>query len=271
MTSRVVVFTGTTLAHAEVQAELHATCLPPAAQGDVYRVARWQRPRVIGIVDGYFESVPSIWHKEVLWAMSHGVHVFGSASLGALRAAELADFGMEGVGAIFQAYREGEVQDDDEVAVAHAGAELAYRATSEAMVNIRATLAAAEAQGVLAPSAHSVLERSAKDLFYRDRLYPLIVQRARGNGLCTADMDRFAAWLPLGRVDQKRADALLMLRHIRSRMECGLPPKQVTFRLQRTAFWNRFVRSVQAANAVSQSDVRLFEQALRRVAPAQEA
>ena len=44
------------------------------------------RPRAIGIIDGYFQQVPSVWHKEILWAMAQGVHVFGSASMGALRA-----------------------------------------------------------------------------------------------------------------------------------------------------------------------------------------
>ena len=72
--------------------------LPPVSQGDVYRVAL-ERPRAIGIIDGYFERVPAVWHKEILWAMTQGIHVFGSASMGALRAAELEAFGMEGVGA----------------------------------------------------------------------------------------------------------------------------------------------------------------------------
>ena len=50
--------------------------------------------------------------------MSQGIHVFGSASMGALRA-ELCPFGMVGVGRIFEAYRDGELEDDDEVAVIH--------------------------------------------------------------------------------------------------------------------------------------------------------
>ena len=58
----------------------------------------------IGIVDGYFEGVLSVWHKEILWAMAEGIHVFGSASMGALRAAELHPFGMHGTGRIFEAF-----------------------------------------------------------------------------------------------------------------------------------------------------------------------
>ena len=41
--------------------------------------------------------------------------------MGALRAAELHPYGIEGVGAhYFEAYRGGEYEDDDEVAVSHA-------------------------------------------------------------------------------------------------------------------------------------------------------
>ena len=47
---------------------------PPVGQGDVYRAATRYRPRAIGIVDGYFHQVPSVWHKEILWAMAEGIH-----------------------------------------------------------------------------------------------------------------------------------------------------------------------------------------------------
>jgi hypothetical protein len=69
--------------------------------------------------------------------MKQGVHVFGAASMGALRAAELAAFGLEGVGDIYEAFASGALEDDDE-------AEGGYRPLSEAMVNIRPTLQAAE-------------------------------------------------------------------------------------------------------------------------------
>ncbi|MEJ0097006.1 MAG: TfuA-like protein [Bauldia sp.] len=44
---------------------------------------------VIGLVDGVFENVASVWHKEILYALSEGVQVFGAASMGALRAADV--------------------------------------------------------------------------------------------------------------------------------------------------------------------------------------
>ena len=113
--------------------------LPPVRQGDIYHITR-KKPLAIAVIDGYFQGVPAVWHKEILWAMARGIPVFGAASMGARRAAELAAFGMVGVGEVFSAYHSGELADDDEVAVVHGPSALGYRARTEAMVNIRATL-----------------------------------------------------------------------------------------------------------------------------------
>src|SRR5262249_50769338 len=89
-------FSGPTIDAASVQARYKCICLPPAARGDIHRAAL-RKPRAIGLIDGYFHGVASVWHKEILWAMSQGIHVFGSSSMGALRASELHAFGMHGV------------------------------------------------------------------------------------------------------------------------------------------------------------------------------
>ena len=68
---------------------------PPAACGDILR-ACGDGPARIGLIDGIFESGPSTWHKEILFALSAGIEVFGAASMGALRAAECHHFGMQG-------------------------------------------------------------------------------------------------------------------------------------------------------------------------------
>jgi hypothetical protein len=232
----VYVFVGPTLSHEEARTELDAIYLPPAAQGDVYRAAL-RRPQAIGIIDGYFERLPAVWHKEILWAMVQGIHVYGSASMGALRAAELAAFGMDGVGAIFEAYRDGVLEDDDEVAVAHGPAESGYRASSEAMVNIRRTLADAEAAAVIGPATRALLERIAKQLFYPERAYPLILRRAAEQGAAEAKLALFREWLSTGRADQKREDALAMLRVMRERLAANSEPKRVRFTFERTVWW----------------------------------
>src|SRR6266851_3875937 len=170
----IVVFTGPTISAEDALQELEATYLPPVSQGDVYRAAV-RKPLAIGIIDGYFERVPAVWHKEILWAMSQGIHVFGAASMGALRAAELEAFGMEGVGSIFEAFRDGALEDDDEVAVAHAGAEFDFRPGSEAMVDIRHTLGLALDAGVIRHKTRARIEAAAKARFYPDRRYEPIL------------------------------------------------------------------------------------------------
>ncbi|TMJ43028.1 MAG: hypothetical protein E6G89_02470 [Alphaproteobacteria bacterium] len=134
-----IIFAGPTIRKPDIIRLCDATILPPAAMGDIYRAAR-QRPRAIGIIDGDFEGAPSVWHKEILWAMAEGIEVFGASSMGALRAAELANFGMCGIGEIFAAYVAGRLEDDDEVAVEHGPAEMNYITLSEPLVNIRATI-----------------------------------------------------------------------------------------------------------------------------------
>jgi hypothetical protein len=241
----VFIFTGPTLTHSDVRAGLDAVCLPPVSQGDVYCVAR-QGAEAIGIIDGYFDSVPSVWHKEILWAMAQGVHVYGSASMGALRAAELAAFGMEGVGAIFAAYRDGTLEDDDEVAVQHGPPDTGYRCLSEALVNIRATLAQAAAQAVIRPATRAALEEIAKALFYPERSYPLLLRRAAGHGLPAAEVDALGAWLPQNRIDQKRQDAFAMLRLMRAQPAANLGPKRVGYHLEHTMYWDDLMRAAGA-------------------------
>ena len=245
----VFIFTGPTLTPDEARRELDAVYLPPASQGDVYRAAL-ARPRAIGLIDGFFDYVPSVWHKEILWAMSRGVAVFGSASMGALRAAELAPFGMRGVGKIFQAYRTGAIEDDDEVALLHGPAESGFRPTSEAMVNIRATLQRAQARRVISRETRLQLESLAKGLFYPERSYTAILDLAGRRGLPARQIEKLRAWLPAGRVDQKREDALAMLRAMRHFLAARRAPARLRHPFEHTKFWDRLVRSAGALHAV---------------------
>ena len=237
----ILVFVGPSLPLSEARRELDATFLPPVSEGDIYR-ATFERPVAIGIIDGYFENVPSVWHKEILYALQQGIHVFGSASMGALRAAELEPFGMEGVGAIFEAYRDDCLEDDDEVAVIHGPPEFGYLPLSEAMVNIRRTLSDALDSGVIGQASHQALETIAKNLPYRERIYATILKRGRAEGILGEELDRFELWLPAGRFDQKTADARLMLQVMRERFRDGCEPKTVHFHFEHTTLWEQAVK-----------------------------
>ena len=243
----VYVFLGSSLEMDKARGVLDAVYLPPVSQGDVYRVARL-RPKAIGIIDGYFESVPAVWHKEILWAMSRGIHVFGSSSMGALRAAELADFGMVGVGKIFTAYREGLIDDDDEVAVIHAPAEFGFAPMSEAMVNIRFSLDAAEEQQILSPATKSALEKIAKAMFYPKRNYSRILAEGANHSLPEHELTLLEEWLASNSINQKRIDALELLRQLKAGVETGFGDKVVNYVFRHTIYWDELVATAGSIN-----------------------
>ena len=142
--AQTIVFAGPSLAQRDpVLNELLARVelRPPAARGDVLR-AMSSPPRSIVLLDGYFFTTPSVTHKELLYALDAGVRVFGAASMGALRAAELDREGMVGAGEIYEAYRSGWLEGDDEVTLMHLPAELDYQSTTIALVELRHALGA---------------------------------------------------------------------------------------------------------------------------------
>jgi len=226
---RAHVFVGPTITVEEAKREFEAVYRPPVARGDVQRLVREGAAEAIGIIDGRFHSVRSAWHKEILWAMSRGIHVFGSASIGALRAAELDRFGMVGVGRVFEMFRSGKLEDDDEVAVIHLPAEKNHAATSVAMVNIRATLEAALAAGVIRANTAASLVRVAKEMYFPHRTYENMLAAGRRSGESPKELQALEEWLVSGQVDQKREDARAMLRAMREIAVNDPGPKRVKY------------------------------------------
>ena len=144
--------------------------LPPARQGDVWRAIAL-RPKAIALIDGVFESQPSVWHQEILDALDAGIPVVGGASMGALRAAELYTLGMAGAGRIFRWYRDGTVIDDSEVALLHGGAEHGFRPLTVPQVNVRWS-----ARRWLPPRAATALIEASGSIFYQERTLPRVLE-----------------------------------------------------------------------------------------------
>jgi hypothetical protein len=241
------IFTGPTLSIDDARGEFDAIYLPPVAQGDVYRAAL-KEPRAIGIIDGYFDRVPSVWHKEILWALSRGILVFGSASMGALRAAELAPFGMIGVGRIFEAYRDGAIDADDEVALEHGPAEFGFRPLSEPLVNIRQTLQRAAEAHVIQMQTRENLVEIARSLFYPKRAYAALLAIGAERGLPASEVNALRDWLTLNKVNQKRDDAIQMLRKMRDCLGTERSVGAVNFVFERTALWEELARGAGILN-----------------------
>ena len=170
---------------------------PPAQAGDLLDLAD-RPPRIICLIDGFFDHRPAVRHKEILLLLSRGVRIFGAGSIGALRAAEMAPFGMVGFGAIFRAYATGRITGDDEVALIHAAAGQDWRPLSVPLVDLRAMLCRAVRARVLGAEAARMFFLAARAIHYVDRDWTSL------KALAPAGL---AEWLSLHPFSQKQKDA----------------------------------------------------------------
>jgi hypothetical protein len=212
---RIMVFLGPTLSASAAKAILpDALFLPPIRCGDILRVSRL-RPDIIVIIDGYFENTPAVWHKEILYAMSIGIIVFGASSMGALRASELTSFGMRAFGDIASSFIEKEINDDDEVALLHSEHDGKFQQNSMAMVNIRATLAAALKQHIIDISLHDELIPILKKMHYRQRNLHTTLDLLSVDDNRRRELAPLIAWLDeYGMIDAKQQDTIQLLTYI---------------------------------------------------------
>ncbi|MEU9714034.1 TfuA-like protein [Streptomyces sp. NPDC047976] len=205
-------YVGPTLSASEpVLAAPGVRVLPPARHGDLFDTAI-RRGDTVVLIDGVYHQAPALRHKELLATMGRGVDVIGAASIGALRAAELAPYGMLGVGNIYNAFVRGEIDGDDEVAVGQAP-DGAWDALTWPLVNVRHTLGLARSAGVLDSERACGLLAALRAVYYPQRTWAAVRAVCRRQGEA-----ELAAWLTEQRErdrhfgDLKRTDALIAVR-----------------------------------------------------------
>jgi hypothetical protein len=216
-----VVYTGPTLSADEVRAALpEAEVRAPVARGDL--LARdWRRGDAALVIDGYFRERRSVGHKELLWLLREGVDVVGAASMGALRAAELAPYGMRGVGGVYAMYASEEIDGDDEVGVLHGPAELGYPPRTVALVSLRYGCREGAGTGSFPADSGARVVRAAKELAFTARSWPEIAQQLDEHGSDAASVRQDLETLSIlrreiesGAWDLKRQDALQALTYM---------------------------------------------------------
>ena len=213
---RSVVYLGPSLDRADAARVLDARYLPPVGRGDIDAVLADDAPEAIGIVDGRFFQSLAISPKEVLTAIDAGCRVYGASSMGALRAVELAPYGMIGVGRIFEMYRDALVEADDEVAMIYDPSTL--RALSVPLVNMRVCFAAAGRAGVIGPGEGELCIAAARRLYYPERTYRAVLE-AVGDELAGDTRVALEAFVSARAPDAKREDALQMLAVMRDDLD----------------------------------------------------
>ncbi|HEX4737161.1 MAG TPA: TfuA-like protein [Allosphingosinicella sp.] len=213
-----IVFAGPSLAAEDRTHFPGAEWRPPAEAGDLLRLLDRPSERIV-LIDGYFDHRPAPRHKEILHLLAGGAEIWGAASIGALRAAEMAPFGMIGVGAIFRAYADGRIAADDEVALAHGPAEWRWRPLSVPLVDVRATLCRAVREKVVGAAEARAVRNAAASIHYAERMWEPVLELTQssaagwtGNAVLRPEaIAGLRAWLPSGAVSQKRLDALACL------------------------------------------------------------
>jgi len=234
-----VIFAGPSLYGAEID-EPSLTFRPPAGQGDVLR-ATLQGATAIGLIDGVFGSAASVWHKEILHALSLGVRVLGAASMGALRAAECVRFGMEPIGKIAADYASGRLDDDAAVALTFGPAELGFCPVSEPVVDIRDKLEQMTAAALISEQEATAITAATNRLHYAERTLTFLMQEAFPGSPDRADQIR-RSYISIG-PGAKQRDALALLTAIREEAPAKPLP---SWRLAEPPFWKRAVRQVES-------------------------
>jgi hypothetical protein len=130
-------------------------------------------------VDGVYQHYAPIRHKEILAQLARGVHIAGTASLGALRAAELADIGMQGIGHVFAEARAGRLNADADVAVLHTDDDGGVNRLTHALICIRHALTELLDTRRLAPEQATGLHQAAAALHFTERSTAALRHAAR--------------------------------------------------------------------------------------------
>jgi len=208
-----IIFTGPSLSFDEVKLhDADLTCYPPVSRGDVKKVVE-SGAKIIGIIDGVFYNKAAVSHKEILDALKLGVVVVGGSSMGALRAYELDVFGMIGVGKIYNCYKRGYIEADDEVALAFNP--VTYEPVSVPLVNIRQALAALTVMKLLSVEQSDKLLKIAQNLFYLDRRFETIFKVAlRDKVICKEDVERIETFIRMNDIDLKKQDAIAVIKEV---------------------------------------------------------
>lgn len=206
----IVIFLGPSLDRTRANEIIDATFLPPARRGDISLAAE-SGVRIIGLIDGVFFQECAVGHREILDALRRGVRVIGASSMGALRGAELDVLGMEGVGEIYLAYKEGRLVSDDEVALVFDPD--TYYALSEPLVNIRHAIDLAVGSKVIGQNTAETLLAGARSLYFPERTWDRITSLVESE-IDADEISRFLIFVRDEGGDLKREDAVKALLRI---------------------------------------------------------
>ena len=215
--SKPVIFLGPSLSREKAIKILDADYRLPAKKGDLLQLIL-KEVDIVGLVDGYFlQDYPPTPIEVYNLVRKRNVKVFGSSSLGALRAVELEKYGMIGIGKIFRLFREGILESDDEVAVTFTDY-TNYK--SEALIDIRYNLFLAQKYKIIDNRTGRSILKVSKQTYFPYRTYEDILDKCKLKyPEINSQVESFRSYILNNKKSLKERDAVRLLKHIKSMYE----------------------------------------------------
>lgn len=218
--SKPIVYLGPTLSREKAIKILDADYRDPAKKGDFLMLSQdSDEKKYVGFIDGVFlhDYPPSpieVYHL----ATRKNIELIGASSLGALRAVELEKFGMKGIGKIFQLYKNGIINADDEVAVTFTRENNILQ--SEAMIDIRFNLFLAYKKGIITNQTKKRIAKIAKNIYFPFRNYEDIIKLTqRQFPSIYNELESFRSYILNNRDSLKARDAIKLLKYLKTMSE----------------------------------------------------
>jgi TfuA protein len=212
-----IVYLGPTLNREEASKILDADYRDPAKKGDFLRLSLTSdEKKYVGFIDGVFlhDYPPSpieVYHL----ATRKNIELIGASSLGALRAVELEKFGMKGIGKIFQLFKKGILNADDEVAVTFVRDKNILQ--SEALIDIRFNLFLAYKKGIITKQTKKRFVKIAKNIYFPFRNYDDVIKLTQEQFPSIHDeLENFRDYIVKNRDSLKARDAIKLLKYLKT-------------------------------------------------------
>ena len=215
-----IVYLGPTLRREEAIKILDADYRDPAKKGDFLMLSQdSDEKKYVGFIDGVFlHDYPPPPIEVYHLATRKNIELIGASSLGALRAVELEKFGMKGIGKIFQLYKNGVINADDEVAVTFVRGSNILQ--SEAMIDIRFNLFLAYKRGIITNETKKRFAKIAKNIYFPFRNYEDIIKLTQQQfPSIYNEVESFRSYILKNRDSLKARDAIKLLKYLKTMSE----------------------------------------------------
>ncbi|MFZ3231539.1 MAG: TfuA-like protein [Pseudobdellovibrio sp.] len=209
---KIKIYSGLSLSQQTVKKYLpQALFSKPIKRNDLYDDIK-KGIHVIGIIDGEFLQNLSVSPTEIQDAMRCGLSIYGASSMGAMRAAELSQFGMIGCGSIFEQISKDPYFQDDKLG------QIFYEDLSHVSMPFMDFFLGIKdlvQRRIVSPKESSEIVQLYKKLHFSERTYAALksqIQKKHNSARLFLAFDNAKKHI----ISQKNKDAILMLKQIKS-------------------------------------------------------